>query len=325
MRSRRFEFRDVSFLFISLFIGVILIKLFVFSNEKDPGYFERFLEKYGIFAIDLPEEITFAGETVPLENFDVAESLDKELLINTYWQSQTVLFLKKANRFFPIIEPILKENNIPDDFKYIALVESGLDNAVSPAGAKGYWQFLEGTGKEYGLEINNEVDERYHLEKSTEAACKYFAKAYEKFDSWTVAAASYNMGRTNIIRQINRQKSDNYYDLVLGDETGRYIYRILAVKLILENPENYGFNLREKDLYTPIPTYKVKIDSSVTDFADFATGYNINYKILKYFNPWLRDNQLKNPAKKSYYIDIPEKSLSRSFTFIDTLSIDSLN
>jgi len=325
MPGKRFEFRDVSFLFISLFIGVILIKLFVFSNEKDPGYFERFLEKYGIFALDLPADISFAGERVPMENFDVAESLDKELLINTYWQSQTVLFLKKANRFFPVIEPILKENNIPDDFKYIALIESGLENSISPSGAKGYWQFLEGTAKEYGLEVNKEVDERYHLIKSTEAACRYFAKAYEKFDNWTVAAASYNMGRTNIIRQINRQKSDNYYDLVLGDETGRYIYRILAVKLILENPENYGFNLRDNDLYEPIPTYKVKIDSTINDFADFAKNYNINYKILKYFNPWLRDNQLKNPARNTYFIDIPEKSVSRSFTFIDTLSIDSIN
>jgi peptidoglycan lytic transglycosylase D len=325
MSKRRFDFRDAFFLVSSILLSFVLIKLFVFSNEKDPGYHERFIEKYGIFAIELPNEIDFAGEEVPLHNFDIAESLDKEFLINTYWQSQTVLFIKKANRFFPIIEPILEKHNIPDDFKYIALIESGLANVTSPAGAKGYWQFLKGTGKEYGLEITSEVDERFHLEKSTEAACKYFSKAYDKFQNWTIVATSYNMGRTNVIRQINRQKSDNYYDLILGDETGRYIFRILAVKLILNSPEKYGFNLRKKDLYPQIPTYQVKIDSSIADFADFAHQNNINYKILKYFNPWLRENYLNNPSGKTYFIDIPKKSVPRTFMYDNVVPLDSLN
>lgn len=328
MFKRKIALRDLFYLFYlsgSLLIAIVFIKLFVFSNEKDPSYHERFIEKYGIYALELPSQLTFAGEQVPLENFDVRESLDKELLINTYWQSQTVLFIKKANRYFPIIEPILKKNGIPDDFKYIALIESGLDNVTSPAGAKGYWQFLKGTGREYGLEINGEVDERYHLEKSTEAACKYFAKAYNKFQNWTIVAASYNMGRTNIIRQIDRQKSSNYYDLILGAETGRYVYRILAAKLILEQPEIYGFNIRKKDLYPQLPTYKIKIDSAVPDFADFAINHNVNYKILKYFNPWLRENYLTNAKGKKYYIRLPKKSVTRSFNYDETIPLDSVN
>lgn len=318
-------FHDLFYLMGSLFIALILIKLFVFSDEKGPSYHDQFIDKYGIYAVELPNEISFAGEQVPLQNFDIRESLDKELLINTYWQSQTVLFIKKANRYFPIIEPILKKHNIPDDFKYIALIESGLDNVTSPAGAKGYWQFLKGTGKEYGLEITGEVDERYHLEKSTEAACKYFAKAFDKFQNWTIVAASYNMGRTNVIRQINRQKSNNYYDLILGDETGRYIFRILAVKLILNSPEKYGFNLRKNDLYPPIPTYTVKVDTAVKDFADFAKEQGINYKILKYFNPWLRENYLTNSSGKSYFIKIPKKSVSRDYSLNDSIRLDSVN
>ena len=258
-------------------------------------------------SIQIPKKLEFAGEKVPVENFDVYESLDRELSINAFWHSQTILFIKKANRFFSIIEPILKKHNVPDDFKYMAVAESGLMNAVSPSGAKGYWQFLEPTAKEYGLEINNEIDERYNIEKSTEAACKFLNKSYEKYNNWTLAAASYNFGRKNLNKQIERQKSNNYYNLILGEETGRYVFRILAIKMILSNPHKYGFNINNKDLYPIIPTYKVTIDSSVTDFAKFAQDLSINYKILKIFNPWLRENFLTNKNKKTYEIIIPKK------------------
>ncbi|MCK5822583.1 MAG: transglycosylase SLT domain-containing protein [Bacteroidales bacterium] len=258
-------------------------------------------------SIQIPKKLEFAGEKVPVENFDIYESLDRELSINVFWHSQTILFIKRANRFFSIIEPILKKNNIPDDFKYLAVAESGLMNAVSPSGAKGYWQFLEPTAKECGLEINDEIDERYNLEKSTEAACKFLNKSYKKYNNWTLAAASYNFGRKNLNKQITRQKSDNYFNLLLGEETGRYVFRIIAIKMILSNPQNYGFNINKKDLYPIIPTYKVTIDSSVTNFAQFAKDFSINYKILKIFNPWLRENYLSNKNKKTYEIVIPKK------------------
>jgi peptidoglycan lytic transglycosylase D len=291
--------------------------LFIFSkqNEKldNVDYHKEFNKNYAVYSLSLPDEITFAGEKVPLDHFDVREALDQEILVNTYWQSQTLLFIKRAHKYFPRIEKILAENNIPDDFKYLVLAESDLKNAVSPSGAVGIWQFLKGTATDYGLEVNSEIDERYHFEKSTNAACGFLYDAHELFGSWTMAAASYNMGRRGLIKQVNRQKQDGYYDLLLNNETGRYVYRILAIKLILENPEKYGFHVREKDFYLAVPTYEVKVDTAVTDFADFAEYFSINYKILKYFNPWLRESYLTNKSKKEYIIKIPEEGF-RSYT-----------
>ncbi len=322
----------MKFFYTTATVIILIILVLVFSYSRPGGelidndYQEAFERKYSIFALSIPENLTFAGEPVPLEFFDVREALDQELLINTYWQSQTLLFIKRANRYFPQIEQILKENNIPDDFKYLVLAESDLKNSVSPAGAVGIWQILKGTAGDYGLEVNSEVDERYHLEKSTRAASKFFKDAHDLFGSWTMAAASYNMGRTGLIRQVNRQKENNYYDLLLNTETARYIYRVLAIKLILENPEQYGFHLREKDYYQPIPTYTIKVDTSVPDFADFAHKHQINYKILKYFNPWLRDSFLNNPKGKEYEIRIPEKgfrhySMIKEYNRVDSVKV----
>lgn len=260
------------------------------------------------YQILLPDSLSFANEKVPLKYFDVRESLDRELQLNTYWHSQTLLLLKRANRFFPIIEPILKEKGIPDDFKYLAVAESALAQEVSPAKAVGFWQILEKTGLELGLEINKEVDERYSIEKSTRAACNFLQKSYNKFGSWTIAAATYNFGRNGIDRQIDRQKNESYYDLVLGDETGRYLYRILAFKVILENPQKYGFVLKQKDLYPPLKYSYVEVDTAITNIARFAEHFNTNYKMLKTFNPWLRDNYLPNKSRKKYQIQIPEVS-----------------
>ncbi len=263
------------------------------------------IDNYNIFSMEIPAEMEFAGEIVPLGQLDIRESLDREILVNTYWHSQTILFIKKANRYFPIIEKILKKYNIPDDFKYLPVAESGLSNAVSPAQAVGFWQLLAGTARDYGLEVNKEVDERYHLEKSTEVACKYLLESYEKYGSWTMAAASYNIGRRGIDRQILRQKEGDYYDLLLPEETARYVFRILAFKLILSNPSDYGFVMKKEDLYPPIATYEVTIDGPVNDFAEFASRYGMTYKVLKIFNPWLRDINLINRYKKTYYIKIP--------------------
>lgn len=264
-------------------------------------------DAYSIVALPMPKNLEFAGENVPLQDPDIYERMDRELLVNTYWQSNALLLMKRANKFFPIIEPILMKNGIPEDFKYLAVIESGLTQAVSPARAVGFWQILEGTGKEYGMEINDNVDERYHIEKSTQVASDYLNKAKARFGNWTLAAASYNAGQYGIDKQLERQKVSNYYDLLLGEETGRYVFRILALKEIMNHPEKYGFTFSKDDLYGFIPARKVKVDTVVKDFPDFAEKFDINYKTLKIHNPWLRDDHLKNASRKVYYIDIPEK------------------
>src|SRR5690606_18501972 len=220
--------------------------------------------------LPLPEDLTLAGEEVPFNDPDIYERFDRELHVNTYWQSQTILFFKRVHRYFPIIEPILKEHGIPEDFKYLALIESGLTNVVSPAGATGFWQILESTGKSYGLEINKEIDERYDIEKSTIAAAKYLKEAYEEFGSWTLAAASYNMGIYGVQKQLKRQHATDYYGLTLNAETSRYVFRIIALKEIIENPVKYGFHFREKDLYQTIPTTNIYVDTAIADLGHFA-------------------------------------------------------
>ena len=252
-----------------------------------------------------PTSIDFAGEQAPLQITDVRERLDRELLINANLDATTLLILKRANRAFPVIEPILAKYNVPDDFKYLAVIESALVNAVSPAGARGVWQFMPQTAKENGMEVNESVDERYHLEKSTEAACKYLLDAKAKFGSWTLAAASYNVGMTGVNKQIEMQKVTSYYDLLLNDETSRYVFRILALKEIMKAPAKYGFTVNTEQLYVNLPTKKLEIDSSINDLARFAKSQGINYKILKIHNPWLRDKKLVNLSRKKYEIQIP--------------------
>ncbi len=256
-------------------------------------------------ALDIPNVMTFAGERVPLQDTDVRERLDREIHVNTYWHSNMLLMIKKANRFFSEIEPLLKKYNLPDDFKYLAVAESGLDNVTSHAGASGFWQFMKATGKEYGLEINNYVDERYNLELATKVAAQYLINSKELFGSWTNAAAAYNAGNAGITKQMKRQDATDYYSLLLNSETGRYVFRILAFKEILSNPEKYGFYVDQQDLYQAIPTKTIIIDTPVTDFAKFAKQQGINYKILKIHNPWLRDTYLKNASGKAYSIKIP--------------------
>ena len=254
----------------------------------------------------MPEALTFAGETVPLQRLDVQEALRKELIVNSYLHSHTIQILQTAPRVFQLMKPILEKNGIPEDFKYLAVIESRLNpQAQSPAGAVGVWQFLKGTGKENGLEINNEVDERYHIEKSTEAAAAYLKKAYEKFGSWTLAAAAYNAGAAMISRQMDLQKETNYYNLLLGEETERYVFRILALKQIMNHPELYNFKVNT--VYTFEKTETVEVKGPVKSWADFAQEQGITYKTLKRFNPWLRKTDLKNPRHKTYTISIPKK------------------
>lgn len=273
-------------------------------KQKDP---EKAVKDYNVYALAIPENLNFAGEKVPTENPDIKERMDRELLVNTYWQSNGLLLIKRAEKYFPIIEPILKKHGIPDDFKYLAVAESGLTQIVSPAGATGFWQIMKSTAKEHGLEVNENVDERYHIQKSTEAACKYLLESKAKFGSWTLAAAAYNAGNYGITRQQDRQYVHDYYDLLLNSETGRYVFRILALKTILSDPGNYGFNFTEDDLYQTIKVKEVKVDTAVTDFGKFAKEFGINYKILKIHNPWLREAHLNNKSRKAYQIEIPKK------------------
>ena len=261
-----------------------------------------------VLAIDLEGPFDFAGEVLPVDNFDVRERLDRELLRNAYWHSNTLLNLKKAYRYFPLIERILKEEEVPDDFKYLAVAESDLRNAVSPAGARGFWQFMKATAKEYKLEINSEVDERYHLEKATKAACKML-KAYKKrFGSWTLAAAAYNVGSTRLGKELKVQRATSYYDMNLNAETARYIFRIVALKEILAQPDLFGFRLSNDDKYSPLDSfYTVEVKEAVPNWGDFAQKYGISYRMLKLYNPWLINTSLTNRYKKTYEIKIPKK------------------
>lgn len=290
---------------------VILLNSFIQKNipgkEENNAYREVINERYRIYALPVPEEMDFAGEKVPLDRDDIRERLDREILVNTYWHSNTLLCIKRAHRWFPVIEPILAANGIPDDFKYLALIESGFVNVVSPAGATGFWQFIEETGKSYGLEINDQVDERYHVEKSTQAACHYLRDAYDQYGSWALVAASYNMGIAGPRRQMDRQKESTYWDLMLNDETSRYVFRILAMKEILNHADQYGFVVRPADLYEPYRYSTVSVDSTINNMASFANSFGVSYKDLKICNPWLRDAFLRNKDRKVYEIKIPAK------------------
>lgn len=275
------------------------------KNEKVVAL--KSVDNNDTYGVRLPDYLTFAGEEIPIQNMDVRERLDRELLVNSYWHSSTILMHKRANRWLPIIEPILAENNIPSDFKYLAMAESGLQNVVSSAGATGFWQFLRGAGKEMGLTINSEIDERYHVEKATKAACKYLQKLYDKFGSWPLAAAAYNMGPTGLQKQLDRQEEDDYFNLILNDETSRYVFRILAIKTIHEAPHDFGFNLDVQDMYQPYNYRILQVDESVPSWPKFCKDNNITYRELKLLNPWLRDAKLTNESKKTYKVKVIEK------------------
>lgn len=256
-------------------------------------------------ALDVPRSMSFAGEEVPLNIPDVYERFDRELHINSYMHNSTIFIMKRAGRWLPQIESILKANGIPDDFKYQAAIESALLNDISPRGAVGFWQIMEPAGKELGLEIRDEVDERYDPLKATEAACKYLKKAHDKFGNWTLAAASYDRGMAGLERALENQKVKTYYDLFLNDETARYVFRLLAMKEIMEHPAKYGFNIGEKYLYKPEPVRYVEVNETVKDLVDFSIAQGTSYKLLKRLNPWLREERLTVRKNRSYKIALP--------------------
>lgn len=257
----------------------------------------------------LPKEIDFCGETINLEDEDIRERLDREILVNAFFQSSTIQALKRANRYFPVLEKILKENGIPEDFKYLAVIESGLLQAVSPAGAQGFWQFMPATAKEYDLQINGEIDERLNIEKSTVAACQYLRTAHDTLKDWVLAAASYNRGIGGVRSDMRWQGTSNYFDTHMNAETGRYVFRILAVKMIFENPEAYGYKIQKAELYEPFRTRNVTIKETIDNLADWAVQTGINYKILLKLNPWLLTNRL-TVKNRVFKLMIPTKNFN---------------
>ncbi len=300
--------KKLSIIAIVLSTLTLSVQIFIFATGKtndDEIYTQALKNDYRIYSPVLPDTIKFAGELVSMDVYYVREALDREILSNMYWHTNTILNMKRAYRHFPVIEPILKKHGVPSDLKYLAVIESGLLNVTSPAKAQGYWQFIKATGKKYGLEITDEVDMRNSLEASTEAACKFLKALYAQFGSWTLAAAAYNCGENGLQRQINLQSVNNYYDLRLNSETARYVYRIVAVKLIMQDPQSYGFNLRYKDMYPQIPYRTVELKGQNVDLYDFAKDNGTTYKMLREMNPWLITNKLVNKENKTYIVKFP--------------------
>lgn len=276
-------------------------------NELIPNYYHN-----SGSTPPLPSRLQFAGEEVPLDVYYVREALDKELIINCYQHSKTLQIIKRSARFFPVIEQILKEEGVPEDFKYLCVAESGLENVVSPAKAAGFWQFIPSTGKNYGLEISEDVDERYQLEKATHAACQYLKNAKNNLGSWALAAAAYNMGEFNLKKGIENQKVDNYWDLYLNAETARYVYRILSYKLIMDNPRIYGYDYCAAQLYYEIPCTEEEITGPLNSLYDFAQDHKVSYKELRMLNPWIRNCKISTSGK-IYKIKVPDKSKNKFF------------
>jgi len=296
------EKRFVIGLFIGTLFGAMIASNYVGADESsvDFGSLPQIIQ-----SVDVNKSFNFAGELMP-NTFDAKERMDRELSVNAYWQSSTLLNIKSAKRFFPTMERILAENNIPQDFKYLAVAESNLRNVTSPANAKGFWQFRKLAAKEMGLEVNDEVDERYHVEKATQAACKYIQQLYDRFGTWTNAAAAYNVGPTNFRRTLKSQGQESFYDLNMNSETSRYLFRLMAFKEIMQNPENYGYYVNDDEMYKPFNTYEVVVDTSVNSWSSFARERGLTYRALKVYNPWLRENKL-TVINNTYKIKLPRR------------------
>lgn len=241
---------------------------------------------------EIPEEITFAGEVINLRDVDLRERFDRELIVNNFWHSNTIMYLKRSNRWFPLIQTILRENDVPEDFAYLAVIESGLTQATSPSGAKGFWQFMKGTAQEYDLIVNREIDERLNIEKSTHAACRYLKKAYDEFGTWSLAAASYNMGMNGVRKALEEQKVSSYFDLLLNEETSRYVFRMLAIKEIMLDPVKFGFNIESDQLYPVHKVKKIVVNETISDLSEWSAKMNLSLKVIRKLNPWILKNYI---------------------------------
>jgi hypothetical protein len=291
---------------VAVFLSVVFLSLLIFCPKVAWG--QELDEPLPKISLDIPDKVEFAGIVIPLDRYDMRERYDREQMAFAYAYASTIVTIKRANLYFPIIEPILKQNGIPDDFKYLALVESNFNTrAYSSAKAAGFWQFLPDTAKQYGLEVSNGVDERYHVEKSTQAACRYLKDAFDKFGNWAMVAAAYNAGMERIASEQSQQKAGNFFDMLLFDETTRYVFRIMAIKEILKDPKKFGFYIKREHLYPTIGCTEVAVSGPVADWAEFAKGFGITYAQLKDFNVWIRGNKLENKEWKAYVVRIPRK------------------
>ncbi len=300
--------RNIIYIFLAIVAVSIITVMTLSNNDSEKVELERPQVLSMTASVDVPGEMMFAGEKIVFDRYDLHERMDRELNSFTYFHSTTLLLFKRANRIFPVIEPILKREGVPDDIKYLAVIESSLDpRAVSPARASGLWQFMSGTAQQFGLEVSPEVDERYHIEKSTVAACRYLKDAYRKLGSWSAAALSYNGGQARITREFTKQQTDKALDLWLVEETTRYYFRMLAIKTLFENPAQYGFVLRSDQLYKPMEFKEVMVSSAIPSLASFAKENGITYAQLKDFNSWLRDAKLTNKSGKNYTVLIPTR------------------
>ena len=311
--------KKLSIIAIILASVAIAGEAFIFATHKEQAeevHARAIRADYRIYAPSIPDTLTFAGEKVPLNIYYVREGLDRELVSNMYYQSNTLFNIKRATRYFPTIERILKEEGVPQDFKYLCVIESGLQCVTSPAGAQGWWQFMKATGQKYGLEINDDVDMRNHLERSTRAACRYLKDLRARFGNWTAAAAAYNCGENGLERRFANQHQSSYYDLYLNRETSRYVYRILTLKLIMQHPQDYGYYVRRCDTYPQIPTTEVELSGQNLDIVQFAIDNGTSYKMLRTLNPWIATDTFKNKAGKTYKVLIPTKKGTEYSTIV---------
>lgn len=295
----------------SIALVAIAGEIFIFSTKSEtPVEVQRQAIKhdYRIYSPVIPDTVKFCGETLPIDTYYVREALDRELMVNMYGHTNMMTWMKRANRVFPVIEPILKKNGVPSDMKYLCVAESGLTTATSPAKAQGYWQFMEATGKTYGLEVNADVDMRNDLEASTEAACKFLKTLKSHLGSWSAAAAAYNCGEGGLSKRMSQQSTQSYFDTRLNSETARYVYRIVAIKLIMQHPQDYGFYLRKCDMYPQIPYTTVTLSGQNVDLYDFAKKNGTTYKMLRELNPWLNNDKIVNKSGKTYTIRIPKQN-----------------
>ena len=318
-------------------IAIVLASLaiageaFIFATRKEESeelHARAIRADYRIYAPSIPDTLSFAGERVPLNIYHVREGLDRELVSNMYFQSNTLFNIKRATRYFPTIERILREQGVPEDFKYLCVIESGLQCVTSPAGAQGWWQFMKATGQKYGLEITDEIDMRNNLELSTVAACRYLKELKERFGGWTEAAAAYNCGENGLDRRLANQQQTSYYDLFLNRETQRYVFRILALKLIMQHPQDYGYCVRHCDTYPELPTTDVQLTGQNVDLVQFAKDNGTSYKMLRTLNPWITTDKLKNKAGNTYTVMLPTKKGTEYNTIVrgkhDTTVIERL-
>lgn len=321
-------FREPSPLYKKIYVSfgaILLLNLFIrfisFSPKKDFSDYSN--SNFKVLGLNMPSNLQFSGERVPQNDYEIKENLEKEFFANKSWKRSSITLFYKAQKWFPVIEPILKREGIPDDFKYVAVIESHLGNVISPMGAAGFWQLMPGTAQAYGLTVNNEVDERYDVEKATYAACQHFKDAYKYFHNWTLSAAAYNVGIGGIQNALKKQNTNNYYDLLLNKETGSFVYRILAYKTLLSNPEHFGITKKIKK-GGGFPPYKtVKIDSSITNLNTFAKHFETNTITLRTFNSWLIGDKLTNPDKKVFVFKIPKnKNVDLSMYFNDVFPQD---